>query len=129
LPLPTPSGSFVVIRIRSFALTPFFCPYNLEAIKSLELKLELDLELYQRGILAMNPARWMAWTSKRDFLEELGKRKIVRHYTMAELEEDVAFAKGRQYTSCSLISIRSYLIRVHSRDPDGILCYHDEAAG
>jgi predicted HTH domain antitoxin len=58
------------------------------------LKLELALALYQRGILAMGPARRLAGISKREFLEELGKRKIERHYTMAELEEDVAFAKG-----------------------------------
>jgi len=58
------------------------------------LKLELALALYQRGILAMGPARRLAGTSKRKFIEELGKRKIERHYTMEELEEDVAFAKG-----------------------------------
>ena len=57
------------------------------------LKLELALALYQRGILAMGPARRLAGTSKREFLDELGKRKIERHYTMEELEEDVAFAK------------------------------------
>lgn len=58
------------------------------------LKLELALTLYQRGILAMGPARRLAGISKREFLEELGKRKIERHYTMEELEEDLAFAKG-----------------------------------
>lgn len=58
------------------------------------LKLELALALYQRGILAMGPARRLAGISKREFLEEMGKRRIVRHYTAEELEEDVAFAKG-----------------------------------
>ena len=58
------------------------------------IKLELALALYQRGILAMGPARRLAGILKREFLEELGKRKIERHYTMEELEEDVAFAKG-----------------------------------
>ena len=33
----------------------------------------------------MGPARRLAGTSKREFLEELGKRKIERHYTMEEL--------------------------------------------
>jgi len=42
----------------------------------------------------MGPARRLVEISKREFLEELGKRKIERHYTMGELEEDVAFAKG-----------------------------------
>ena len=58
------------------------------------MKLELALALYQRGILAMGPARRLAGLSKREFLEEMGKRRIVRHYTAEELEEDVAFAKG-----------------------------------
>jgi len=58
------------------------------------LKLELALALYQRGILAMGPARRLADISKREFLGELGKRKIERHYTVEDLEEDVAFAKG-----------------------------------
>jgi predicted HTH domain antitoxin len=60
------------------------------------LKLELALALYQRGILAMGPARRLADISKREFLGELGKRKIERHYTVDELVEDVAFAKGVQ---------------------------------
>jgi predicted HTH domain antitoxin len=61
------------------------------------LKLELALALYQRGILAMGPARRLAGISKREFLEEMGKRRIVRHYTAEELEEDVAFAKCHEF--------------------------------
>jgi len=64
------------------------------------LKLELALTLYQRGILAMGPARRLAGISKREFLEELGKRKIERHYTAKELEEDLAFAKGSLQLDC-----------------------------
>jgi len=58
------------------------------------LKLELAFALYQRGMLAMGPARRLAGISKREFLEELGKRKIERHYTIEEFKEDLAFAKG-----------------------------------
>ncbi len=58
------------------------------------LKMELALALYGRGILTMGKARRLAGVSKREFLEELGKRKIERHYTTEELEEDLAFAKG-----------------------------------
>jgi predicted HTH domain antitoxin len=58
------------------------------------LKLELALALYQRGILAMGPAWRLAGISKQEFLEEMGKRKIVRHYTAQELEEDVAFVNA-----------------------------------
>lgn len=57
------------------------------------LKLELALALYGRSILAMGPARRLAEISKREFLEELRKRKIERHYTIEELEKDLAFAK------------------------------------
>ena len=66
------------------------------------MKLELALALYQRGILAMGPARRLADISKREFLGELGKRKIERHYTVEELEEDVAFAKGSRLQSTFL---------------------------
>jgi predicted HTH domain antitoxin len=40
------------------------------------LKLELALALYQRGILAMGPARRLADISKREFLGELGKTRL-----------------------------------------------------
>ncbi|VVB72114.1 Uncharacterised protein [uncultured archaeon] len=49
---------------------------------------------YQRGMLALGPARRLAGISKREFLEGLGKRKIERHYTIEEFEEDLAFARG-----------------------------------
>lgn len=58
------------------------------------LKQELAFALYHRGILAMGPARRLAGISKREFLDELGKRKIERHYTAEEFEEDLGFAKG-----------------------------------
>jgi predicted HTH domain antitoxin len=58
------------------------------------LKMELALALSGRGILTIDKARRLAGVSKREFLEELGKQKIERHYTIEELEEDLAFAKG-----------------------------------
>jgi len=58
------------------------------------LKLELAIALYQRGIISFGKARKLAGVSKWEFLEELGKRKIERHYTEKELEEDLAFAKS-----------------------------------
>lgn len=58
------------------------------------LKLELALALYQRGIVAMGPTRRLADISKREFLGELGKRKIERHYTGEVLEEDMAFGES-----------------------------------
>ena len=58
------------------------------------LKVELAVTLYQRGILSLGKARKLAGMSKWEFIEELAKRKIERHYTEKELEEDVAFAKS-----------------------------------
>ncbi len=58
------------------------------------LKVELAIALYQRGVLSIGKARKLAEMSKWEFIEELGRRKIERHYTEKELEEDIAFAKG-----------------------------------
>ena len=59
-----------------------------------ELKRELATALYQRSVISLGKARKLAGMSKWEFIEELGKRKIERHYTERELEEDLAFAKS-----------------------------------
>lgn len=59
-----------------------------------ELKLELALALYQKGSLPLGKARELAGMTKREFIEELGKRKIPRHYSEDELNADLAFAKS-----------------------------------
>ena len=59
------------------------------------LKLDLAMVLYQREEVSLGNARKLAGISKWDFLEELGRRKISRHYTEKELEEDLIFAKDR----------------------------------
>ncbi|WP_297063306.1 UPF0175 family protein [Thermococcus sp.] len=59
-----------------------------------ELRLDLAVVLYQRGILPLGKAAKLAGVTKREFLEELAKRKVPRHYTERELAEDVAFARG-----------------------------------
>jgi predicted HTH domain antitoxin len=69
------------------------------------LKLELALALYQRGILAMGPSRRLANISKREFLQEPGKRKIERHYTAEELEEDMGFTEIRSNSSSSVTGL------------------------
>lgn len=58
------------------------------------LKIELAIVLYQRGAISLGNARKLAGLSKWEFLEELGRRKISRHYTKKELGEDLTFAKG-----------------------------------
>ena len=59
-----------------------------------ELKLELALILYSKGALSLGKAARLAGLTKREFLEELARRKIPRHYTERELEEDLDFARG-----------------------------------
>ena len=58
------------------------------------LKLELAMTLYERGVLSLGKARGMTGMSKWEFFEELGRRKIPRHYTEKEIEEDLIFVKG-----------------------------------
>ncbi|WP_048147859.1 UPF0175 family protein [Palaeococcus ferrophilus] len=59
-----------------------------------ELRVDLAVILYQWGILPLGKAAKLAGMTKREFLEELAKRKVPRHYTEKELEEDLAFARG-----------------------------------
>jgi len=59
-----------------------------------ELKTDLAVVLYQREAISIGNARKLAGMSKWEFLEELGRRKIPRHYTEKELEEDLTFAKS-----------------------------------
>jgi predicted HTH domain antitoxin len=58
-----------------------------------ELLKELSIILYERHILSLGKARELARMSKWEFQEELGKRKIPRHYTEKELKEDIRFAR------------------------------------
>lgn len=57
-------------------------------------RIELAMALYARGVLSLGQARRLAGLTKWEFLEELAKRGIERHYTQEELEDDIAFAKA-----------------------------------
>lgn len=59
------------------------------------LKVELAVALYQRGILSLGKARKLAGMTKWEFIEELARRGVRRHYSGEELEEDLTFAEGR----------------------------------
>ena len=61
-----------------------------------EFRKELALALYQRGVLSLGKARVLAQMTKWKFEELLGQRGIVRHYTRADLEEDIRYAFGHQ---------------------------------
>ncbi|NOX61596.1 MAG: UPF0175 family protein [Chloroflexi bacterium] len=61
-----------------------------------EFRKELALALYQRGVLSLGKARLLAQMTLWEFEELLGKRKITRHYSEADLEEDLKYALGHQ---------------------------------
>lgn len=63
-------------------------PDNLQA----ELKQEFALALYQRGILSSGKACELAEMKRWEWEELLGKRKIPRHYTEDDLEQDLEYA-------------------------------------
>ena len=61
-----------------------------------EFRKELALTLYQRGVLPLGKARILAQMTRWEFEELLGKRKIPRHYTETNLEEDIRYGLDRQ---------------------------------
>jgi len=61
-----------------------------------ELRRELALALYQRRVLSLGKARLLAQMTRWEFEELLGQRQILRHYTEADLEEDIRYARGHQ---------------------------------
>jgi len=61
--------------------------------RSQAMKQELAISLYARDILSFGKARVLAELSRREFQALLGERKIPRHYTKAELDEDLEYAE------------------------------------
>jgi len=59
-----------------------------------EFRKELALALYQRGVLSLGKARLLAKMSRWQFEELLGDRRITRHYTGEDLEEDIRYGLG-----------------------------------
>jgi predicted HTH domain antitoxin len=59
-----------------------------------EFRKELALALYKRGTLSFGKARVLAHLSYWGFSELLGERQIARHYTQADLDEDILYALG-----------------------------------
>jgi predicted HTH domain antitoxin len=59
-----------------------------------ELRKELALALYQRRVLSLGKARLLAQVTTWEFEELLAERKITRHYTALDLDEDVRYALG-----------------------------------
>jgi predicted HTH domain antitoxin len=61
-----------------------------------ELRKELALGLYQRGVLSSGKACRLAGMTRWEFEGLLGQRRIPRHYTEENLEEDVEYARSHQ---------------------------------
>ena len=64
-----------------------------EKEKAALLLLELAIILYDRQILSFGKARELAKMSKWEFHNELGKRKIERHYNEENYLEDSDYGK------------------------------------
>jgi len=69
-----------------------FPPEDLEY----ELKKELALALYQRGAVSSGNACQIAGVDRWQFNTLLKARKISRHYTDRDLEEDIEYARCDQ---------------------------------
>ncbi len=54
-----------------------------------QLKIELAVRLYQRGILGIGKARELAGLTKWQFMELLANEQIPLNYDVEELERDV----------------------------------------
>lgn len=60
-----------------------------------ELRKELALALYQRGVLPQGKARVLAQMTRWEFEQLLADRRAPRHYTDADLDDDIRHAHGR----------------------------------
>jgi predicted HTH domain antitoxin len=61
-----------------------------------ELRKELAVILYKRGVLSLGKARLLARMSRRDFIELLGQRDVPRHFTEDDLSSDIEYALSSQ---------------------------------
>ena len=61
-----------------------------------QLRRELALALYQRGVLSLGKARIFAQMTRWEFEEFLGERQVIRHYNERDLEEDISYGSGHQ---------------------------------
>ena len=60
-----------------------------------ELLVELAIALYSQGLLSFGKARELAGMGKYEFGRLLGERGVPRHYGREELEDDLAYARGK----------------------------------
>lgn len=60
-----------------------------------EIRRELALALYRRGVLSFGKSRLLAQMTHWQFDQLLGERQIPRHYSEVDLAEDIQQAHGR----------------------------------
>ncbi|MFW6359713.1 MAG: UPF0175 family protein [Chroococcales cyanobacterium] len=58
-----------------------------------ELLKELAIALYSQELLSFGKARELAQMGHYEFSQLVGKRRILRHYTEEELQEDLNYAR------------------------------------
>ncbi len=61
-----------------------------------ELRKELAIALYQRGVLSAGKACALAGLDRWSFEQILGRRRINRHYSQEDLLEDITYADSGQ---------------------------------
>jgi predicted HTH domain antitoxin len=61
-----------------------------------EVRKEIALALYARGLLSIGKATELAGVPRHDFETVLAKRHVERPYDATELERDLAWAKGEK---------------------------------
>jgi predicted HTH domain antitoxin len=59
-----------------------------------EIRKELALALYQRGVLSSGKARVLAGMTRWQFEQLLSERRTPRHYTETDLQDDLGYAHG-----------------------------------
>lgn len=87
--------SDITIRVPQDIVQALRLPPDTVAV---ELQRELAVALYQRGILSSGKAAALAEMSRWEWEELLGARKIPRHYSEEDLDQDVAYAARGEYT-------------------------------
>jgi predicted HTH domain antitoxin len=63
-----------------------------EAEVEVRLRTELAIALYAQGILPFGKASELAGVSRPEFANVVGQRGIPRHYSEAELKQDLEYA-------------------------------------
>jgi predicted HTH domain antitoxin len=85
--------SDVTIRIPQDIVQALRLPPDAIAV---ELQRELSVALYLRGILSSGKAAALAGMNRWEWEELLGARKIPRHYSNEDLDQDIAYATRHQ---------------------------------